>query len=282
LCTEFGHHAWRSALRQVEVGALAALAVAAIASWRSRSKARSWARMNRAHASPAAAARQRALRALLLLGFIGFAWWLGVALETQAGFSGNDRYLVLGTALIAIVGGVGWGWCAHATTVAAGRIARALRLRGMPAGPLVAGAGGVAVAAGLFLALPPWIGSKVVSVPATHGALVYQAHLRQDMAKAVTGLGGPARILRCGTVMTEGFQVPMVAWTLDVHTVRVEAPPASTAHPGLPPNVIFQARATRRAFLLPVVKAWKNTHYRLVARARTFSVYSSCAGRVTL
>ena len=37
-------------------------------------------------------------------------WWLGVAIETQAGFSGNNRYLVLGTAPVAIVGGVAWGW----------------------------------------------------------------------------------------------------------------------------------------------------------------------------
>jgi hypothetical protein len=152
-------------------------------------------------------------------------------------------------------------------------------LTGRPAP--VAGLSAVALLAGLFIALPPWIGRKLVSLPATHGALVYQAHLRQDMARAVTKLGGPARILRCGSVMTEGFQVPMVAWTLGVRTVRVQAPPASTARPGPPPNVIFQTRATRRAFLLPVVHAWANTHYRLIARVRTFNVYSNCAGRVT-
>src|SRR5205807_8837734 len=100
---------------------------------------------------------------------------------------------VLGTALIAIVGGVGWAWGAHAVAGLAGRITRALAPRSTTSGSLAAAISGVAIAGAVFIALPPWIGRKVVSIPATHGALVYQAHLRQDMAKATTRLGGPAR-----------------------------------------------------------------------------------------
>jgi hypothetical protein len=284
-CTEFAHHAWRSALRQVEIGALLAMAVAALTVWSRRTRARSaGATGSQNGGSPAGArdAHARARRALLALGVIGFGWWIGVALETQAGFSGNDRYLVLGTALIAIVGGAGWAWAAGAMTRRVGRIVAARAPGGSFGGPLVPAIGAAAVVIGLFIACPPWIGRRVVSVPATHGALVYQAHLRHDMAAAVSELGGPARVLGCGTVMTEGFQVPMLAWMLGVRTMRVQAPPPSTARPGPPPNVIFQTRATRRAFLLPVVGAWKSTHYRLVAHRRTFNVYSSCAGRVTL
>ena len=40
----------------------------------------------------------------------GLVWWLRVAFETQAGFSGNNRYLVLGTAPVGIAGGIAWGW----------------------------------------------------------------------------------------------------------------------------------------------------------------------------
>ena len=36
--------------------------------------------------------------------------------------------------------------------------------------------------------------------------------------------------------MTEGFQVPMVAWTLGVHTLQIQAPPAAGAPPGPPPT----------------------------------------------
>lgn len=284
-CTEFAHHAWRSALMQVKLGALVAMAVAALTAWARRPLARSaGAAGSHNGGSPSGTwdARARARRVLLVLGTIGFAWWIGVALETQAGFSGNDRYLVLGTALIAIVGGAGWAWAAHELARRAGRIVAA-RARGPSfRGPLVPTIGAAGVVIGLFIACPPWIGRRVVSIPATHGALIYQAHLRHDMAAAVAELGGPARILGCGTVMTEGFQVPMLAWMLGVHTLRVQAPPFSTARPGPPPNVIFQTRATRRAFLLPVVSGWKSTHYRLVAHVRTFNAYSSCAGRVTL
>ena len=101
------------------------------------------------------------------------------------------------------------------------------------------------------------------------------------MSKAVAKLGA-SRILACGSVMTEGFQVPMLAWNLGVHTLQVEASPLSVSNPGPPPNVIFQNRAQRNAHLLPVVRAWKGVHYQLVAHVRTFRVYSSCAGRVTL
>ena len=69
----------------------------------------------------------------------------------------------------------------------------------------------------------------------------------------------------------------MVAWTLGVHTLRIEAPP-----PGLPrgaplppaPNVILQARATRHASLLPLLP--RNATYTRVASTRTFKVYSTC------
>jgi hypothetical protein len=135
------------------------------------------------------------------------------------------------------------------------------------------------VAIAVIVAVPPWIGPSIVDVPATHRALVYQAHLRQDMTRAVK-LVGARRILGCGTVMTEGFQVPMLAWNLDVHTARIEASPASVSHPGPPPNVIFQTRAQRSAHLLPVVGAWKGVPYRRLARVRTFRIYTRCTAKV--
>ncbi len=263
LCTELTGHAIPSALPRVEVAALLAMLFAGVRLlWRGPSRGLLRTPMGLS-----------AERQLVVLAAVGFAWWLGVALETQAGFSGNDRYLVLGTALIAIAGGVGWAWGAHALSTAL-----AARRRRLGTGVVVGAA--LAAAIAVFIAIPPWIGRKVVSLPSTYGSLLYQAHLRQDVTRAVAKAGGPARVLRCGAVMTEGFQVPMLAWALDVHTVRVLAPPASAARPGAAPNVIFQTRASRRAALLPIVQAWPQVHYRLLGHIRTFSVYSSCAGRV--
>jgi hypothetical protein len=211
---------------------------------------------------------------LLFAGAVGWLWWVGVSVLTQAGFSGNDRYLVLGSALISIAGGVGWGWGAATLVTLAQRRVPTVRRH-------LRWATGVATAAAavVLIAAPPWIGPSIVDVPATHHALVYQARLRSGAAAAVNRLGA-ARILRCGTVMTEGFQVPMLAWDLGVHTARVEASPPSTENPGPAPNVIFQTRAQSHSHLLPVVSAWKGVTYHLVAHTRTFRVYANCAGKV--
>ena len=61
--------------------------------------------------------------------------------------------------------------------------------------------------------------------------------------------------------MTEGFQVPMVAFVLDVPTTRIEAPPTlgGAAHPqpaSAAPNLILQTRDTRSACLLPFLSTW--------------------------
>ena len=284
-CTEFRQHAWPRVMLRIKAVALLAMAVAGLGLWRTRA---------RPPASPESAAPEssgwrtrgswwprgpllsstRGRLVLLFAGAVGWLWWVGVSVLTQAGFSGNDRYLVLGSALISIAGGVGWGWgAATLATFVQRRVPTVRRHLGWAIGVATAAAAVVLIAA------PPWIGPSIIDVPATHHALVYQARLRSGMAAAVNRLGS-ARILRCGTVMTEGFQVPMLAWNLGVHTARVEASPQSTENPGPAPNVIFQTRAQSHSHLLPVVSAWKGVTYQLVARTRTFRVYANCAGKV--
>jgi hypothetical protein len=82
--------------------------------------------------------------------------------------------------------------------------------------------------------------------------------------------------------MTEGFQVPLVAWQLGVHTLQIEAPPADIRNPGEAPGVVFQVKAQRSSHLLPVLHAWPATHYKLVAHTRTFRVFESDACKVAL
>jgi hypothetical protein len=277
-CTEFIHHAWPRVMLRLKAPGLIALAVAALALWRTRT---SWWRAR------TITPHTRALLLLGLVGAIGWLWWIGVSIETQMGFSGNDRYLVLGTALIAISGGVGWGWGAAAL---AGRLKRT-GLRGWPRRRLSGPASAVtasAVALAVGIGFPPWIGPSLLDVPATHRALVYQAHLRQDIQTAIHALGGAKRVLACGSVMTEGFQVPMVAWYLDVRLLRVQAPPNPTklpsgqiAYAGPPwPNTIFQSRDTRHARLLPLpaqILAWERDGARYTFhRYRTFYVFTTC------
>jgi hypothetical protein len=279
-CKELSAHAWPTVLLRTKIAALLGVVAAAVSLWRAL-RVRRPLRL--------AGPREQALAAVILAAVTGLVWWILIAILTQAGFSGNDRYLVLGAALIDIAGGVAWGWLALVATGAIGP--RLERRRGGEvadtAGP--AGSAGMtpwavaALCAIGFAVLPNFIGPNVIDLQRTHRALVYQAHLRHDAATAVRRLGGPARVLACGSVMTEGFQVPMLAWTLGVHTLQVQAAPL----PGQPlppaPNVIFQTRAQRNASLLPRVRDWSSTvPYQRVAHVRTFRVYSHCAGKVTL
>jgi hypothetical protein len=288
-CSELVKHAWPTVLLRVKVAAALAVGGAAALVWRAHKTWRLW---------QLRGPRDRALVALVMAGVFGLVWWILIALLTQAGFSGNDRYLVLGAALIDIAGGVGWGWAAlELGGVIGRRLDRAADGADGADGAYGAdgadGADGAArpvvrwgaVALGVlgFAFLPNFVGPNLIDVQRTHRALVYQAHLRQDAARAVRELGGPARVLACGSVMTEGFQVPMVAWTLGVHTLQVEASPLPGQAIPPAPNVIFQTRAQRHASLLPRVRDWSRVvPYQLVAHARTFKVYSHCAGKVTL
>ena len=278
VCTVFKKEAWPTVLNRVKIPGIIALFVAAFGLWRTRA---SWWR----HTGPV----DRGIRArawLLGLGLFGLVWWLGIAFETQAGFSGNNRYLVLGTAPVAIAGGVAWGWFSRTVAEWIRRLAgHASGLRGLSAPKFTIPAGTI-VAIGLFLAVPPWIGKNIVSLPRTHHALVYQAHLREDLTAAVQKAGGKTALLNCGngTVMTEGFQVPMVAWTLGVRTLRVEAEPSQLAGPPWP-AVILQTRAQSNSTLLPTpaqIVAWERAGapYKLAAHVRTFRVFSTCAGKV--
>ena len=270
VCTVFKQEAWPELLGRVKYAAIAGLAAAAFGLWHTRAV---WGRRRPVDA----AARARAW--LLAIGLFGFVWWLGIAIETQAGFSGNNRYLVLGTACVAIAGGVAWGWLAQS-------ISRALRwvgprtgnLRGLAVRRFALPAGTV-VAVALFLVVPPWIGQNMISLPGTRHALVYQAHLREDLSAAVRRLGR-RQILACGTIMTEAFQVPMVAYMLDVHTLRIEAEP-TIAGTGPPPNVIFQTRAQSNAHLLPIIRPW-HVNYSLVDDQRTFRVFMDCGAKAAV
>jgi hypothetical protein len=260
-CTELRQHAWPRLMFRVKIVALLTMAAAAYGLWLTRA---SWRR------GPLLSGTRGRL-VLLVAGAIGWLWWVGIAVLTQAGFSGNDRYLVLGSALISIAGGVGWGWGAATAVSLAARASGAIRRHLAWATALA-----VVLAVAILIGTPPWIGPSIIDVPATHRALVYQAHLRTDMTRAVQAAGGRSRILACGTIMTEGFQVPMLAWNLDVHTGRIEASPAEAGQ-GTPPNVVFQTRAQRSAHLLPIVRAWETAHYTRVTNMRTFRVYAQCA-----
>ncbi len=124
----------------------------------------------------------------------GLVWFVVIAVLTQAGFSGNNRYLVIGSALVEICGAVAWGWAAQeignllAAPLQAGpRASRARAQRRHSGWPRWASSGLA------FLALPNWVGRNLIDIPRTHHAIVYQAHLREDLTKIVASTAGPPR-----------------------------------------------------------------------------------------
>jgi hypothetical protein len=266
-CAELVDSAWPTILLRIKLAAVVLVGIVGIVlvgGWR-RERVQAL-RTPKAIAQATAAA----------IGIAGFAWFVVIAVMTQIGFSGNNRYLVIGSALVEICGAVAWGWAAQEL----GNLARGILQRGRStAGATLArGSSWIgAVIAGLaFALLPSWVGGNLISISRTHRSLVYQARLREGAAKVVADYGGAAKLLRCGSVMTEGFQVPMVAWTLGAHTLRIEAPPASVENAGPAPNVILQTRANRHSTLLPIVHGWPTVAYVYAGHSGPFRLFTHC------
>jgi hypothetical protein len=275
---ELSEAAWPTMLLRIKlVAVLLVLAVAAI-SWRVRA---------REGLAGLRTAPGRARLTAAALGIGGLAWFLVIAVMTQIGFSGNNRYLVLGAAMVDICGAVGFGWAARELAVLALRTRTRTRTRtrrGASSERRTSATGVLQwLAAGLvalvFVFGPTWIGPSLISIPRTHGSLAYQARLREGMSNLVARFGGAKRVLACGTVMTEGFQVPMVAWTLDVPTTRVEAPPADPSEGGPAPNVILQTRDTRSASLLPFLHSWPSVAYHYVGTSGPVHMFTDGCSR---
>jgi hypothetical protein len=262
-CSELVNAAWPTILLRIKLAAVVLVLAVAGLSWRA------WRRQG------VAGLREPSRNAQIvaaLTGLGGLAWFVVIAVMTQVGFSGNNRYLVIGSALVEVCGAVAWGWAAQEIGNLVARVAG----RGRAAAGRRLAPAGYAVVLAAFVMLPSFVGGNLISIQRTHRSLVYQAHLRQGVTRLVARYGGPAKVLSCGTVMTEGFQVPMVAWTLGVHTAVIEAPPPEGEPVPPAPNVILQTRDTRHASLLPVVHSWPETHYTYVGTSGPFRMFTHC------
>ncbi|HEY5317353.1 MAG TPA: hypothetical protein VIJ20_05200 [Solirubrobacteraceae bacterium] len=257
-CTEM-KSGWHLSLSRVRFVAVLMAVGAAIAVWRALYSRRTDLR---------AAVREQSHRPagiVLVLAVMAIIWFIEISAMTQYGFSGNQRYLIIGGALLVVLGGVGWG-------LAAWKLGELLARWIPPAsGTTVA----VALATFVFLFLPTWVGSHFSAGKLNH-ALRYQGELRQDLSTIVSRAGGAKKVLACGRVETENFQKQMVAWYLGVESVSAsDAPLRSIA--GRPasrnPNVILQTRDTGTARLRPVIPT--NEHYTEI-RQRTFRLYEHC------
>jgi hypothetical protein len=247
-CSELTEHAWQLVATPFKLGALALLGFVVVRILRGV-----W---------PARGRRLGALRSrtnhweriVLVIGALGLSWFLEEALLTQAGFSGNDRYLIAAAAVTIVLGAVAW---AGALSWLGGHL---LRLGGRTAGVLAAAA---LFAPGILLISRPHI--ALLSVRPTESSLRYQADLRRDLPRAVDMAGGPAALIACGSIQTNPSEAPLTAWTLGLEL------PSITGSQG---DVIVQSRNAPSAPLLPAVP--RKPRYRLVAQVGTVSIFVHC------
>ena len=254
-CTEL-KAASQVSLSRVKIVTVLMAVGAAIAIWRA---------LRERTSDLAAAVREQARRPagiVLALAVLGVAWFVEIAAMKQYGFSGNQRYLIIGGAMIVVVGGVGWG-------LAAWKLGDLL---GRWISPAPGAAVAVTAVSALFLFFPGWVGTHL-KAHQLNRALHYQAELRHDVNAIIHEAGGAKAVLACGRVETENYQVPMVAWYLGVESVDVsDEIPLSVADKDAP-NVIFQTRDTGTATLLPLVPP--HVHYTEITQ-RTYRLFEHC------
>lgn len=208
--------------------------------------------------------RNRRQGAVLAVGLLGFSWIVLIALMTQAGFSGNPRYIILGTSLLAVCGGVGFG---RVVQFASAAVKRAFG----PARPRLALAAGVLAFALLSLATVHWAAPRFKNFGKLDKALRYQAELRFDLRDALAKAGGADAFKACGKATAGKFTVPLVAWYLHEHTrdVGFMVPPQG-------PGVIVAARTTNKQSLKPQPEQPYPPGYVPVQTVRTTTLFSTC------
>ena len=229
--------------------------------------------------------RERGIAWLVAFGLLGCLWFLIVGLETEFGFSGNTRYLVLGSALLFVCGGGGFGWASVALGRQTQRLAPRLAVRLHPAGVTLAATAAVTA---VFMFVPNWVGNTLVSPAAVRHDMSFQSQLREDMVALIRRAGGARRVASCGPVMTEAFQVPMVAWYLRLPFTSVAEGPLVNAQGLAPvpkgqwPAVIFQASPSPGNMLEPqpsTISGWQTQGARYTVRhEKTMSLYRDCRG----
>lgn len=271
---ELRGHAWESVFFSARVTAVLGALAALLVVLRKRRDWRTWLRTGHG----------RAVAALLLLNLAGAAWWVLISVETQAGFSGNDRYLLLGSALVCICTGITVGWGAVALARAGARLRRL-----HPATVVLAATAMLALLYGL---VPDgWVGSQVTGLGSTMRGLRYQARLRGDMAESLRRAGGRLAVIGCGPVMVENFQVPMAAWYLDRDLDQILGQPNVDARGDDPvrqgrwPSTVFQDRSSPNAVAQPLhttIAGWQSqgANYRIV-RTGEMTMYQACRPRRT-
>jgi hypothetical protein len=184
------------------------------------------------------------------IALLAVAWLVLVAVMTEAGYSGNQRYLLAPTALLYVVGAAG--------------LARLAGAR------FVDGPGRIAAAALAVLA----IGGSVIwaadRFPFMLRDVRFQARVAHNLDVAIAEAGGRDALLRCGNPFTNKYLVQLVAWKLHVHGEQVLLQPEGR-------SVMLRARHALMARAEPPENALAGDPSRkLAARTSHWRIETAC------
>ena len=237
----------------------------------------------------AAAVAGLAAARVALSAVAGLAWIAIVAAMSQLGYSGEERYLLPGAALVALSGGAAIGQALASLATTLGRSRPVGTPGAIPAGRVSApagdvpagqvpgarirprersGAAPVAVVAALALTglVAPFVVSRARDALADVRASAREARLLDGLDDALAAAGGRERVLRCGRPYVGPLRGPALAWRLRVPKRRVGFAPRA-------PGVAFVSRLPGRAAAEPRTPPG----FRLLARAGGWRVLARCA-----
>jgi hypothetical protein len=189
--------------------------------------------------------RYRREKVTLALTALGLAWFVLVAAMTEAGFAGNQRYLIVTTAVVSVLGGMGAVRVLQGVEWVAAR-----RLGPRRARPVVI----AALLAGTLIASPTIV-AKADNTARVQGGLEHEAYLWADLRGLIDEAGGQEALLACGGVFSGPFQTQMVAYELGIHGIQVGWKTTQ------PPGATFRTRTVPDG---PLVTRPTDDRYRLV------------------
>jgi hypothetical protein len=232
-----------------------------------------------------------------VLALAAVAWLVEVAIMTEAGFSGNARYLLAPIALACLAGGAALGALLGRRPAddrfRMSRRSRVRRSSGRPSSGGEGHAGGTFESPGggragegrgpnrrgfgidhlalalAVLALAPSVLARADDLADDASAARNEARLMDDLDAAVSVAGGPGAVRGCGGAFTGPFQVPALAWRLDTHLEYVQLEPVA-------PGTVFRSAPMPRGIPgAPRVEV-TDPAFRPVGRTSSWQVLSSC------
>jgi hypothetical protein len=202
--------------------------------------------------------RRRRQGAALFLGGLGVGWLALVSAMTEGGYAGNQRYLIVTTAALCVLGGIGVARALQGMQLAG------TRLFGSPRAGLAA----ASAAAVLGLAVGwPVVEDKADNIDVTLDELRYEASLFHSLDDVVERAGGRDALLSCGAVYSGPFQTQMIAYELGVHGLDVSALSGTT-----PPGAAFRTHTIPNG---PLVIALTDDRFEPVARSRRWELWTA-------